>query len=650
MRLKSKNRHFNGEQDAGKQPVLQSTYSHKTSEKKLQPPAISNVSRSFLNIYVIVLVVVAAVFYIGTITNGYVMDDLEMIQRNAFVTKGLAGIPDLLSTPHLKGFMTTGNETYRPLSLVMFAIEYALFGANPTWGHLINVFCYVGCVLAFFFFLKKIVEPKRLFIAFAAALIFAIHPVHTEVVANIKSRDELLCFLFAFLSLSALLRYHATGSYRYLVAGLVAYFFALLAKETAISFLLITPFVLLVFKKSNRRRAYLAVAGTYSGAVVFLLLRAAVLYHSHNVHTSVSALDNFIAGASSLPDRFATIFVVLGMYLKLALLPYPLISDYSKNTIPIANFSSTVVWVCVLFYASMVLLIIFRLRENRKDLWAMGLVLYLGNLLLFSNILFLIGSGLNERFLFFSSTGIAILVALVIERWVTGRVDVSLKPIPIYKGIALLALITIVCGKVVSARNAEWKDNTTLYTADLAKAPDNARLNYCRGYQLVSGDSDEDGTAVTPGPEGMQEGIGYLSNALRIYPGYYSARVELGTAYFKTGAFDSSLKYDLLAMQLRQDDPVVYSNLAGVYFVRKDYRTALNYCREATALNGRYASAIKNEGLCYYNLKVYDSAILCFKQAVSLGAVYKDTYPFMASAYRALGDSVTAKVYERTIK
>ena len=157
MRLKSKHRHFNGEQEAGKQPVLQSTYSHKTSEKKLQPPAISNVSRSFLNIYVIVLVVVAAVFYIGTITNGYVMDDLEMIQRNAFVTKGLAGIPDLLSTPHLKGFMTTGNETYRPLSLVMFAIEYALFGANPFWGHLINVFCYVGCVLAFFFFLKKIV-------------------------------------------------------------------------------------------------------------------------------------------------------------------------------------------------------------------------------------------------------------------------------------------------------------------------------------------------------------------------------------------------------------------------------------------------------------------------------------------------------------
>ena len=87
----------------------------------------------------ILLSVVCCLLYANTLFNNYAFDDPVVIEKNKFVTEGISAIPKLLATPHLRGFYVIPNDLYRPLSLVMFAIEYQFFGLNPMTGHLFNI-------------------------------------------------------------------------------------------------------------------------------------------------------------------------------------------------------------------------------------------------------------------------------------------------------------------------------------------------------------------------------------------------------------------------------------------------------------------------------------------------------------------------------
>lgn len=138
---------------------------------------------------------ISFIVYANTLRNGFAGDDIGTIRDNAYITKGgISAIPTLLSTPYHRGSLILANDLYRPLSLVLFATEYQLFGYNPLPFHFINILLYAGCVILLFLFLDGLFEQKRTGVAFIASLLFAVHPIHTEVVANIKSGDELLCF------------------------------------------------------------------------------------------------------------------------------------------------------------------------------------------------------------------------------------------------------------------------------------------------------------------------------------------------------------------------------------------------------------------------------------------------------------------------
>ena len=148
------------------------------------------------------LAAIAFLLYCNTLGHGFILDDVMVLKDNVLVKQGIKAIPELLSTPHMRGYLIIPNDLYRPLSLVMFAIEYQFFGLNPTVGHFFNILTFMGYVVMLFLFMNKFFDGKKTAIAFIAALIFAVHPIHTEVVANIKSRDELLCYFFAFWALN----------------------------------------------------------------------------------------------------------------------------------------------------------------------------------------------------------------------------------------------------------------------------------------------------------------------------------------------------------------------------------------------------------------------------------------------------------------
>ncbi|MCW3123978.1 MAG: tetratricopeptide repeat protein, partial [Flavipsychrobacter sp.] len=210
----------------------------------------------------IILTLIAGLVYANTLSNDYVMDDVMMITENRLVKEGIKGIPELLTTHHLEGFGANKvSDYYRPLSLVMFAIEYQFFGLNAAEGHFFNIVFFAACVVLLFLFLNKLFDGRKLLVAFVAALLFAVHPVHTEVVANIKSRDELMCFFFAFLALNLFIDYVKQGRLYQLITGIFLLLLSVLSKETVVTFLAILPLIFFFYKNENKQRSILIIAG-----------------------------------------------------------------------------------------------------------------------------------------------------------------------------------------------------------------------------------------------------------------------------------------------------------------------------------------------------------------------------------------------------
>ena len=612
-------------------------------ETSVNAPALHARSVMILSI---VLFITSFLLYANTLQNDYALDDIIVLSKNTFVLKGLNGIPEILVTPHLRGYMVAPNETYRPLSLVFFAIEYQFFGADPVVGHFVNVFCFGACVVLLFFFLDNLFERKKTMVAFIASLLFALHPIHTEVVNNIKSFDELLCFFFAFLSLNLFLKYARSGEKKWLMTGVICMLLSLLSKETTITFTLIVPLVFFFYKNENKRRSVNISIGTFLAAISFIVIRAMILKEYSNTEAGPSVFDNALAKAPDNLSSIATAILILGKYIQFMFVPYPLICDYSFNSIPFATFKDISVWLSMLVYCSLIITAVYRLSKFRKDPWAFGILFFLLTIALFSNIFFLLGSEMSERFTFFASEGFCLLVALSLEKWVmnSGADKNIIKGLLNNKVWIILIPVTIIFSYITLARNREWKDSYTLYSSDLAKQPNNAHLNWCVGNGLILEryDMEKDPAAKQ---EIMKQGIMYLKKSIEIAPGFAPAQVLMGNAYSTSQQFDSAVVHFKIALALNPKDVDVLNNLAGIYFMKHDYAGALEMSLKIVSINPAFMKGYSNAGLCSYNLGQYSQAITYLDKAISIDPAYGRSYETKAMTYKAINNLDSAMKY-----
>jgi len=587
----------------------------------------------------IILAAVSFLLYINTVQNSYVLDDTMVITKNTIVTKGIKAIPELLTTAHLKGFAIFTNETYRPLSLVLFAIEYQLFGASAGAGHFFNILFYIGCVLLLFIFLDKFFEEEKTGVAFIASLLFAVHPIHTEVVANIKSRDELLCFFLAFSCLILFINYSRNGKIFQLLAGASCLFLAFLSKETVVTFLGIIPLVFFFYKNENRNRSIYIVISAVLVTLIFLAVRAAVLHAPYlaNDSSSISFMDNSLTKPPTAASGLATKILILGYYIKLLFIPYPLICDYSYNSIPFTYFSNPGVILSLLLYIALAIFAITKVFKKNKDPWAFGILFYLMTLSLFSNIPFLIGAVMADRFLFFASVGFCLLLALAVDKWViksqTATAEAILKNV---KTWFILAPVCLLFGSIAIARNSDWKNNSSLYKTDLEKMSDNGRLNYYVGDELQHLYTDE--TDANKQKQMNEESMDYFKKALQIYPIYPEALVDMGVAYFQDGKSDSAEKFYRKALALDPNQTNATNNLGTIYIRSNRFREALDLYKKAITINPNYVEAYFNLGICYIQVQQFDSAIAYFNKTLDMNPNYTKTYEVLAITYNIMGN------------
>lgn len=188
--------------------------------------------------------------YLNSIPNQYNLDD-ELVTRNHPLTsRGISAIPDIFTSPYYKDDQGY-SYGYRPVALASFAIEHSLFGETPHMSHAINVLLYAILVVVLFFCLTQLLQGHNFVLPFVAAVLFACHPLHTEVVCSIKNRDEILALLFGLLALFAAIKHINKKQIGFFVLSVVSFALAVFSKQSILSFAVLIPVALMLFKNAG---------------------------------------------------------------------------------------------------------------------------------------------------------------------------------------------------------------------------------------------------------------------------------------------------------------------------------------------------------------------------------------------------------------
>lgn len=554
-------------------------------------PRKSFLDRLFENsrLQYVMLFAFVLILYGNTLTLQYALDDRLLITENAFTKKGFAGIKDILTNDSFVGFfgekknLLTGGR-YRPLSHIMFAVEYALFGLNPFIGHLLNLLLYaLSCMLL----LKVLNELFRnakgymRYMPFLVTLLFAAHPLHTEIVANIKGRDDILSFLFSLAAMYSISMYLNKRNILSLVYAAVLYFLALMSKENSITFIGLMPLFMYYFYNLKLKNYVLPLAFPALAAAIFIYLRFAVLGFELNIGIEKELLNNPFVNATAT-EKFATIFYTMAVYLKLLIIPHPLTHDYYPFHIPIVDWSNAVSSLALVLYVGMAIYTVWGIW--RKQMPALGTAIYLITFSIASNIVFNIGTFMNERFMYVPLLGFCIALSYFILKGIAHYAPSKerLRVLIVYAFLPILMLYTL---RTVT-RNTAWMNDFTLFTTDVKTSVNSAKVTVSAGGVLI----EESQKVEDPVQKEayLNQALDYLKHGLDVHPHYVAAWVLYGNAFLYLEKFDESL--------------VCYENALRIAPQNKDALNNLAHLAQLLNSRGFYDASIST----FYKLNAYE--------------------------------------------
>lgn len=612
-------------------------------KEALKVPDLQKKSFAFdsFNFRALLLVVIGFVFYANSFRNEYALDDGIVIENNTYVQEGFRGVFKILSTDAYESFykkmgvkQQLSGGRYRPLSIVTFAIEQGLFGSNEknkprtdlsTLRHVVNVLLYVFSIVTLFYFLLFYVFKEKPDLAFITALLFLIHPLHTEVVANVKSRDEILSFLFIILTFISVFRYRENNKVSTLLTGLLFYFLALLSKEYAVTLVALIPMLLYILKGDPFLKSVISSIPFFIIALIYIAIRAKIVGKgSTEVNTDVL---NFPYMYATVSETWATKIEMLNHYLRLLFFPHPLSSDYSYSTIPYTDFGNPLVAMAIIIHLSMVIAMI--VLFFKRNILAFALAFYLLHLALVCNLFFDVGATMGERLVYHSSFGFVIAIAMLIYWLLKKFPRVETRRI----ALSVISLLLIIpAGYAVIKRNADWKNDNTLFIKDAETVPNSALVNGNAGKAYV--DLSELPENKAREKELLLKAIYHLKRATTIHTRYVNGYLNLGVCYFKLKEYDKAEEYWGKAKTLFPNNPFLKRNLSllGATYMNEALRIGVDnknpakavlLLEKAAAIDPSNPDIWYNLGGASYTVQDYKRAREAWTQALMLKPDYE---------------------------
>lgn len=504
---------------------------------------------------------VTVAVYANTLANGFAMDDDLYIFQNAAVR-----------VPSLAGFFRANENSnvFRPVTFASLAANFAVGRGHAFGYHAVNLLLECGVVALLFLLLCKLLEGVAAgeTIALAAALLFAVHPIHTEAVASVVGRAELFAAGFLFAALLFHLDDRPIPALLCLVGGL-------LSKESAVVFL---PLVIVVDYARGKLKPISRYAWIGGATAIYL----AVLWKAQGGHFGdphINYLDNpLVYFPAHL--RILNALRIAWKYVGLLIYPGTLSADYSYNAIPLYGKWSQ------LFPATVAAAAVFGLwiwaLMKKRTTWAIAGAIYLIGFAVTANILIPTGTIMGERLAYFSSAGFCLIAALAWYWLFAWKREVAWVTLTVV--LAALGLRTM-------ARNSDWRNNESLYEATVAAVPDSAkaRVNFA-GVEIDEGKYDD----------ARQQ----LRAALKIYPDFSDAYEAAGLLESRTGHEQRAKQLLQTAFDMSYETEPQYRfksvNLAGVLAKEGDTSDALRLLNHAIEMSPPYAKAYAERAVLRY--------------------------------------------------
>ena len=632
-----------------------------------------------------VVATLAAAVYANSLGGALFYDDTNAILRNAWVKTGdVAGI---LTQPSWWG--VSQGPLWRPVTTLTFALDHALHGIEPLGYHVVNVGLHAGVsVLVLAVFARVTAAPLA---AAVAALLFAAHPVHTEAVASVVGRAELLASGGFFL---AWLCFLAADQARWGVAadglrptpgaplrlrcglleaaGVAAFFCAMLSKENAVAL----PLVLVLADLLDRLRGDATVAAARARAPRYLALSTAaglfVVLRGTVVGLLARRADVLDNPLVALPpgERLLTGIKVIGLYAWRLLVPLRLSADYSYQQIAPVTSPLDAQFIGGLAVLLGVPAVAWWARRRAPAVaLAMGFMAL--TFALVSNLPFQIGTIMAERLLYLPSAGFCLFAGALLERaaavgthWrrapaphaagrpnrpgadrraaspvgapaelahpglTLGRLAVPRLAVPLGLMLTLYAVRTW-------TRNAVWRDPLAFFSAMVVDAPRSARSHRELGTALAAaGRFDESRRA--------------FDRSLAIKPADPATLYNLGNALVQAQQVEQAIDTYTSALQVKPDFADAMENLGNAESLRGDHQTALTWMRRALPLKPRSPTLHMNVANELFRLGVSDEAGAEYRAALALAPDSPDILVNYGAFLYAQGDydaAITA--YER---
>lgn len=550
----------------------------------------------------ILLLLLAFGLNFNTLCNEYALDDAVVLTGNSLVQKGIHGIPEILTKEMFFGLdkaeSNLSGGRYRPAALVIFAIEYHFFGCTPFISHLLNVLLFVlGIALLYKILQVYLFKDQHPYLAFLTCLLFVVHPVHTEVIANVKSRDELIAFVLLLITAFTIFWYIRDRKIIWILLGTLSYFLALLTRESAVPFIGIVPLVAYFFYNQSIKKSILMALPLLAVFILYMIVRVSVVGFSTSTDKDVLNSPFILATPS---EAFATKMFLLVKYLVLLVFPYPLTFDYGFDQIPYVELLSVKFILSTLLILS--LLVIAALGFRTRSMVSFSILFFMLTIFLFANFVIDIGAPLAERLLFQPSIAFCIVVALLYFKTVP-------KAKNAVKGVMVVLLL--LCSVYTVARNRDWKNNDTLFFTDVETVPNSVRANLYAAKQYITKAKKD------PDPAGKEtnfrKAIYYDERILEIYPHCRFIYEDLGFAYFGINnylkAADLWIKASILDPENKgtQKRKIMISdvlyNQGNNFYRNGNFQAAITYYEKAVAANPENTDAWYNLGGSYFRLK-----------------------------------------------
>ena len=590
-------------------------------------------------------------------TYGFVLDDSIVITSNVITEQGIAGWGELFSHDTFFGFFQDESKAqlvsggrYRPLSLALFGLEGTI-SDGPFIHHFFNLIWYGGLLVLIYFFLLAVTRHRHTqpgkwtyWIPLIATGLFAAHPLHTEVVANIKGRDEIMALVGSIGAAWLVWRAVDKQSWTPAIIAAGIFFLGLLSKENTITFLAVIPLMIYAFRRDFTWSQLKYVGPLIGMTAVFLIIRQSVIGGGSGGEILELMNNPFVKYeggrwvAFSAGEWSATVVYGLGKYLQLMLLPLTLLHDYYPRTVDIMTWADPLVYVALLINSALLLWGFLQLKTRP---WiGVGILTYFLTLSIVSNVFFPVGTNISERFLFMPSLGFALVVSGGLFRLHRSNVIGNSKiVVSIVAGLLLFYSVRTVL------RNPVWESNYALFTTDVASNSRSAKLQNAAAGSKIDYYQSLPETSQPANQKLLTQAIGHLQSALEVHPTYKNAYLLRGNANFLLNNFDAALSDYDKALELDPGYSEAIQNLklalqrGGRYFGEQkgDMNKSRAYLQRALTMDGNDYETLRLLGVLNGIAGQQGEALKYFKRAAAVRPNDADALWNLGTAYYQTG-------------